>query len=232
MSISVLASVLGTDTLDAGRVKLNNNIETLRVGINSLETTVTGLTATDVGAIASSEKGVANGVATLDSNGLLPHSQLSLTAADISIADANNHYTATNVESALAEIATSTSLGSLSNVDLSTTFPAVGNLLAWDGTNWIPQGGRVISKTAAYTLAETDNGNIIECNGTFTITLPAGLSDGFQVALVNTGTGTITLAGDGTSTVNAKALTLSNQWGAATAYRKTGDVYVAFGDLS
>ncbi len=42
------------------------------------------------------------------------------------------------------------------------------------------------SKTSAYTVVTGDN-KIIECSGTFTVTLPDSLATGFQVTIVNVG---------------------------------------------
>ena len=58
-------------------------------------------------AIPSSQKGAASGVASLGADGKVPTTQLptlASTANDITIADANDYYTSTKVEGALAEI--------------------------------------------------------------------------------------------------------------------------------
>jgi len=54
-----------------------------------------------------------------------------------------------------------------------------------------------VPKTANYTIQDTDNGDIIRCNGTFTITgmTASAANDGFVVGVNNAGTGVITLSG-------------------------------------
>jgi len=89
----------------------------------------------------------------------------------------------------------------------------------------------IISKSTTYTVAAADNNKVIHCDGTFTITLPDGLDTGYNVTVVNVGTGTITLSA--TTTLNTKdsAVTLPNQYGAATIYHAGSNVWYAYGDL-
>lgn len=56
-------------------------------------------------------------------------------------------------------------------------------------------GSATASKTAAYTVLATDKGVVLLCNGTFTLTLTAAATLGskFAFAVINTGTGTITI---------------------------------------
>lgn len=56
--------------------------------------------------VYKSEKGVANGVATLGADGKVPASQLNISsnASAITLTDSANYYTSTSVEGALAEI--------------------------------------------------------------------------------------------------------------------------------
>lgn len=89
---------------------------------------------------------------------------------------------------------------------------------------------RIISKNATYEVAAGDAAKIIECDGTFTVTFPDSLDAGFQVVIVNVGSGTITLAA--ATTLQGKGTQLTAQYGAATAYHRGSDVWLAFGDLS
>lgn len=56
-------------------------------------------------------------------------------------------------------------------------------------------GGKVATKTAAYTVLAADRGVVFHCSGTFTLTLAAAatLRSGFSFAVINTGTGAITI---------------------------------------
>lgn len=64
------------------------------------------------------------------------------------------------------------------------------------------------TKTANYAVDLTDNGKLIDCtSGTFTVTLPAAATagNGFNVRILNSGAGTITVDGDGSETINGAA---------------------------
>lgn len=96
----------------------------------------------------------------------------------------------------------------------------------------LPLDGAILSKSGAYQLAAGDEGKIIECDGTFTITAPDGLDAGFQVALVNVGTGIITVAASTTLQAKGAAYTLANQYGMATLYHRGANVWLLAGDLT
>ena len=95
----------------------------------------------------------------------------------------------------------------------------------------VPEDAAILSKSGGYEVAAGDAAKIIECDGTFAINLPDGLDAGFQVAIVNIGAGTITLTADTTISTKDAAVTLPNQYGAATAYHSGSNVWIAFGDL-
>lgn len=88
------------------------------------------------------------------------------------------------------------------------------------------------SKTSAYTVVTGDNNKIIECSGTFTVTLPDSLATGFQVTIVNVGTGTITIAASTTLYSKDSNTKLASRWIGATAYHRGSNVWVLMGDLT
>ena len=90
----------------------------------------------------------------------------------------------------------------------------------------------ISAKTAAYTLVNTDSNSIIECTGTFTITIPEDLNDGWECVIVNMGTGVITIASDGTLRSKDSAVTIADQYAAASLYHSGDDVHILFGDLT
>lgn len=98
--------------------------------------------------------------------------------------------------------------------------------------NAVPEDASILSKSVGYTLAAGDEAKIIECDGTFTITLPNGLDAGFQVVIVNVGSGTITLSAATTLQSKDAATQLANQYGLATVYHRGSNVWLAAGDLS
>ncbi len=80
----------------------------------------------------------------------------------------------------------------------------------WNGSAWVQiAGGLVIdaTKTASFSLAATDNNKLffISSASTVTVTVPT-LPIGFSCQLIQTGTGTITFAGSGTTLNSASGL--------------------------
>lgn len=92
----------------------------------------------------------------------------------------------------------------------------------------------VSSKTSAYTLAVTDTNDLIQADGTFTITVPANtFGTGARVDIANIGTGIITFAGSGL-TISSKSskVTIANQFSAATLFFTSATTALLIGDLS
>lgn len=67
-------------------------------------------------------------------------------------------------------------------------------------------GNDIITKTATYTTVAGDEGKVIECTGTFTLTLlpAATAAAGFTQVVTNVGTGIITVDGNASETINGK----------------------------
>ena len=72
----------------------------------------------------------------------------------------------------------------------------------------------VLTKTTTYAILASDE--IIRCDGTFTVTLPAATGSNIMYLVINVGTGTITIATTGGDTVNGAApntiTTLKSAW--------------------
>jgi hypothetical protein len=97
----------------------------------------------------------------------------------------------------------------------------------------------VAAKTGAYTVASGDQNDLIELNGTFTVSIPTDATFNFdigtQISLLNIGTGVITIAATtpGTTTVNATpGLKLRAQWSSATLIKRAANTWVVVGDLT
>jgi hypothetical protein len=106
------------------------------------------------------------------------------------------------------------------------------------GSSGDPTLSVITAKTAAYTLAAGDESDLIQANGTFTISIPTDATFNFtigtQINIINIGTGIITLAAvtPGTTTVNATpGLKTRAQWSAVTAIKLSADNWVVVGDL-
>jgi collagen type VII alpha len=94
------------------------------------------------------------------------------------------------------------------------------------------------AKTSAYTLASGDEGDFIELNGTFTVSIPTDATFNFavgtQINLLNIGTGVITVAAatPATTTLNGTpGLKLRAQWSSATLIKRAANTWVIVGDL-
>ena len=133
-------------------------------------------------------------------------------------------------------------------------FTAGNSSYKWTGTAWVSNTlgaieaedvvgltdfvravpAQISSKTGAYTLVAGDANDLIQANGTFTITVPAStVPAGTRVDVVNTGTGVITFAGSGL-TINSKAgaLTLASQYAGATLFFTSTTTALLIGDLA
>lgn len=92
----------------------------------------------------------------------------------------------------------------------------------------------MLAKTGAYTLTAAENGKVVHCDGTFTVTLPQDttedLIDGFWAIVWNIGTGIITLAIEGSDVLTASAATIPAKKSAAV-WKKTGTAWYASGGL-
>lgn len=66
----------------------------------------------------------------------------------------------------------------------------------------------VATKTAAYTVVSTDRGRLIDCSGTWTLSLSAAasLGPGFAFAVCNSGAGTITIDPYGTESIDGSSI--------------------------
>ena len=93
------------------------------------------------------------------------------------------------------------------------------------------------AKTGAYTLAAGDDVNLIELNGTFTVTIPLDSTYSFPIGstidIVNVGTGVITTAGAAGVTLNGTpGLKLRAQWSSASFIKRAANTWVIVGDLA
>jgi hypothetical protein len=93
----------------------------------------------------------------------------------------------------------------------------------------------VNAKTGAYTLTADDRGELITCDGTFTITVPsATFSAGDRVDFVNIGTGVVTFAAGAGLTLNSvdDAVTIDTQWAGASVFFTSAPTAVLVGRLA
>jgi hypothetical protein len=133
-------------------------------------------------------------------------------------------------------------------------FTAGNSSYRWTGTAWVSNNlgqidaedvvgladyvrtfpSQISSKTANYTLVAGDTNDLIQASGDITITVPAStIPAGTRVDIVNTGTGVITIAGDGL-TIQSKFgfLTIDKQFGAATLFFTSTTNALLIGDIA
>jgi len=80
-----------------------------------------------------------------------------------------------------------------------------------DSTEYLPVYLPFVTKTANYTLTLSDY--TVDCNGTFTITLPTAVGiTGRIYNIKNTGTGIITVDGNGSELIDGELTQLVHQW--------------------
>jgi hypothetical protein len=92
----------------------------------------------------------------------------------------------------------------------------------------------VSTKTGAYTLQATDTNDLVQTDGTFTITVPAStFATGTRVDIANIGSGTITFAGSGLTLQSKDAkVTIAKQYAAATLFFTSSTTALLIGDLA
>jgi hypothetical protein len=88
----------------------------------------------------------------------------------------------------------------------------------------------------AYTVGQNDNAGVITCSSgsATTVTVPAGLGQGFNCLIIQIGAGTVTIAaGSGVTINNADSFdAISAQYGAATLYAYAPDTFYLGGQLA
>jgi hypothetical protein len=103
----------------------------------------------------------------------------------------------------------------------------------WNGTAWIQiSGGLVIdTKTASFSLGAADNNKLFFINSAsmVTVTVPT-LPIGFSCQLIQTGAGTITFAGSGTTLNSASGLSTRTTNSVIGLVMNTATVGYVFGD--
>ena len=109
----------------------------------------------------------------------------------------------------------------------------------WNGSFWLSALTVAVTyaQAGAYTLAISDQRNIVEMSGGGTLTIPLNATVAFpilnQITVIQTGASQVTIAGAGGVTVNATpGLKLRTQWSSATLIKRATNTWVAIGDLT
>lgn len=104
-----------------------------------------------------------------------------------------------------------------------------------DGTVTVDaEGGgslNTISKSSSFSPSDSESGSVYLCSGTITVTLPDGLSNGWNGVFINTGTGTISFSATTTLHAPENLTDLSIQYGQASAIHSGSNVWYLEGNL-
>jgi hypothetical protein len=93
----------------------------------------------------------------------------------------------------------------------------------------------ISAKSTSYTVATADLGKLIEMSngGTISVEDSASFPEGFTIDILQTGSSQVTVAGIGSTVINATpGLKLRTRWSSATLIKRTLDVWVLLGDLA
>jgi hypothetical protein len=237
------------DKFKSATTPLNFNPSTGELTIQSASTTQTGaLTLTDWTTFNNKEPAISAGTATQYWSGTKSWATLNTT----NVTEGTNLYFTqsrvlttplTDLGSSPSAVITSTDTliaalqklqaqvtGKLSGVPIATTAVAgavkVGSGLdvTGDGTVSIAATTNIQSGTT-YTIQSSDNGKIVEFTAAVTVTLPNTLPAGFSCAIMQSGTGAVTIATIGGATLNNARLhtKLFGQWAMATLYVRSNN---------
>lgn len=90
-----------------------------------------------------------------------------------------------------------------------------------------------LAKTGAYTVVAADKGRVLRCDGTFTLSLTSAalLGDGFAFAVLNEGTGTITIDPNGGELIDGAATKAVSPGSLAITYCN-GSTFTSIGNGS
>jgi hypothetical protein len=130
--------------------------------------------------------------------------------------------------------AVTVSIDTATTVDLSTSQTLTNKTLTGPIINLVTS-----AQTASYTLALTDNSDLVEISNASANNLTVPLNSsvpfpiGSQINILQTGAGQTTIVATGGVTINSTpGLKLRAQWSAATLIKRGTDTWVAVGDLS
>jgi hypothetical protein len=132
---------------------------------------------------------------------------------------------------------TNTSTGSSTGTGASAVLVAakhnvLSGLADDDHKQYLLRAESIVSLTSGTTLDATHAGKIIECSGTFTVTLPNSMATGMKVDIVNIGTGTITIAASTTLQSDGSKNKLATQYTGASAYHRGSNVWLLVGKIT
>jgi len=203
------------DQIDLGTDTTGNYVSSLVAGSGITLSNNSGEGATPTVALTSNSLTVNGTLIALGGSGTITANASTLTGTSL-----NSSVTGSSL----------TSVGTLTSLTVSGNVAVTGAVIDHVVTN---------QQTASYTLALTDDGDLVEMNvGTANnLTVPADNTVNFPVGtsidILQVGAGQTTLVAASGVTINrSTGLKLRTQWSAATLIKRAANTWVAIGDLS
>ena len=244
-----IATVSGQTDTNTNDISTNStDIDTISGQTDTNTNDISGL-RTDVNTVSGNTDTNTSDISTLNSdfnthtgNTNIHYPQSAITITESQISDFGDYvenstftgYTAsteTTLSGLRSDVDTVSGDTSTNTNDISTLQSDVSTL-SGDTTNKVDLDATIVSQSSSVTLSQSNNNNIIECTGSITITIPIGLSTGWQVFITNVGTGTITIASNGTLQSKGGLVTIADQYAGATVYHRGSDEHLLQGDLT
>jgi hypothetical protein len=135
--------------------------------------------------------------------------------------------------SAIPKYTSATALGASSISDDGTTV-SISNPVTFNNKTVAGGSAAVNAQTVAYQLVQGDNGKVITMNSAsaITLTIPAGLTAGFNCMVVQYGAGTVTIAGSGVTILNRSNYTKTGgQYAIVTIVSPVANTFITGGDM-
>jgi capsule polysaccharide export protein KpsE/RkpR len=244
-----IATVSGQTDTNTNDISTNStDIDTISGQTDTNTNDISGL-RTDVNTVSGNTDTNTSDISTLNSdfdihtgNTNIHYPQSAITITESQISDFGDYvenstftgYTAsteTTLSGLRSDVDTVSGDTSTNTNDISTLQSDVFTL-SGDTANKVDLDATIVSQSSSVTLAQSNNNDIIECTGSITITIPISLTTGWQVFITNVGTGTITIASNGTLQSKGGLVTIADQYAGATVYHRGSDEHLLQGDLT
>ncbi len=134
---------------------------------------------------------------------------------------------------AIPKYTSATALGASSITDDGTNISFSNKTVA--GGSAAVNSASIVAATTAYTLTQSDNGKVINCanTGALTITIPSGLTAGFNCMIVQMAAGSVTISAGSSVTIYNRSnySKTGGQYAIATIVSPSTNVFITGGDM-
>lgn len=174
-------------------------------------------------------------ITALPALGATPATDDVLPIVDVSGTATTKKVTVANLVAAApqGDLVASNNLSDVANAGTSRTNLGLGTAATAASTDFSPAFFTTVAEsTTARTLSDSDNGKIIVCSNsaTVTVTIPTGLTAGFSCTIVQSGTGTVQVEGGATIYGLGSKTATAGQYAALNVIPIGTNIYVLEGD--